>query len=583
MNINSIKTGPPTQVKTREPDDTEDQAIAGRAVIYVRVSSTQQADTDYDPEGFSIPAQREACTRKAGSLGLLVVDEFVDRGESAKTANRAGLQALLTRLEEGDITHVIVHKVDRLARNRADDVAIVMRIRGQGAQLVSATENIDETPSGLLLHGIMSSIAEFYSRNLATEIMKGTTQKAKTGGTPFRAPLGYLNSREIIDGREIRTIAIDPERAPLVRLAFDLYASGDYSLIELATILEARGLRSRPSRNRPAKVLGTNRLSTLLRNDYYVGALHYAGGSYQGRHAPLIGQETFDKVEAILASQRQSGERCWRHHSYLRGTLRCAQCGRRLFFTRAKGRRGGLYDYFICGGRTARICTQPHHRAEAVEAAVERHYATVQITDERRERVRGLLHTHLDQLAQIADRETSRARAEVIRLDNEERKLLTAHYADTISDHIYAEEQTRIRRQRAAADQLFQRHQVEHETIFDILDLALELTANTQTAYLQADPTERRLFNQAFFECIEIDTEEITGHTLADPFHQLANLNNHLAANNETSPTQARSGAHTKRTPATLSKDGGSYVPLMVEPRGLEPLTFWLPARRSPS
>jgi len=136
----------------------------GRAVIYIRVSSAQQANKDYDPEGFSIPAQREACLRKAENLGLQVVEEYVDKGESAKTANRAGLQALLKRLEERDITHVIVHKVDRLARNRADDVAIVMKIRGAGAHLVSVTENIDETPSGLLMHGIMSSIAEFYSR-----------------------------------------------------------------------------------------------------------------------------------------------------------------------------------------------------------------------------------------------------------------------------------------------------------------------------------------------------------------------------------------------------------------------------------
>ncbi|NDU78985.1 recombinase family protein, partial [Actinomadura sp. DSM 109109] len=158
------------------------------------------------PEGFSIPAQRDACLRKAAAVGAEVVEEFIDRGESAKTANRRGLQALLRRLGEGGITHVIVHKVDRLARNRADDVAIAMQIKGHGAQLVSATENIDETPSGLLLHGIMSSIAEFYSRNLATEIMKGTTQKASKGGTPFRAPVGYLNTREIIDGREIRTI-----------------------------------------------------------------------------------------------------------------------------------------------------------------------------------------------------------------------------------------------------------------------------------------------------------------------------------------------------------------------------------------
>src|SRR5579862_8777647 len=220
----------------------------GRALIYLRVSSSQQADKDYDPEGFSIPAQREACKRKAEAVNAIVVEEYVDRGESAKTANRAGLQALLTRLEEGDISHVICHKVDRLARNCADDVQIVMKIRQHGAQVVSATENIDETPSGLLLHGIMSSIAEFYSRNLATEIMKGSTQKAKSGGTLARAPLGYRNLREWIDDREIRTVGLDPERAPLVRAAFDLYATGNYTLSELAQILEERGLKSRATK-----------------------------------------------------------------------------------------------------------------------------------------------------------------------------------------------------------------------------------------------------------------------------------------------------------------------------------------------
>ena len=103
-----------------------------------------------------------------------------------------------------------MHKIDRLARNRADDVEINLTITEAGAQAVSVTENIDETPSGMLLHGIMSSIAEFYSRNLATEIIKGMHQKAKNGGTSCRAPLGYLNLREFNDGREIRTIGSTP-------------------------------------------------------------------------------------------------------------------------------------------------------------------------------------------------------------------------------------------------------------------------------------------------------------------------------------------------------------------------------------
>ncbi len=176
-----------------------------RAVIYLRVSTAQQADKDAEPEGYSIPAQREACRRKAEALGAEVAAEFVDRGESARSADRPELQAMLAFLKtDGEVDYVIVHKVDRLARNRADDVAISLALRATGVQLVSVTENIDETPSGKLLHGIMASIAEFYSANLATEIMKGSVQKAKTGGTPFMAPVGYSNVRDRIDGRDVR-------------------------------------------------------------------------------------------------------------------------------------------------------------------------------------------------------------------------------------------------------------------------------------------------------------------------------------------------------------------------------------------
>ncbi len=151
-------------------------------VSYLRVSSARQAETDYDEEGFSIPAQRGGCKRKAEAMSVpLAPDgEYVDRGESAKSADRPALQAMLERVEaDPRIGYVFVHKIDRLARNRADDIAIVARIRAAGAQIVSVSENVDETPSGSLLHGIMASIAEFYSRNLATEILKGSTQKAE--------------------------------------------------------------------------------------------------------------------------------------------------------------------------------------------------------------------------------------------------------------------------------------------------------------------------------------------------------------------------------------------------------------------
>ena len=85
--------------------------------------------------------------------------------------------------DAGDVDYVIVHKLDRLARNRADDVEINRAFDEAGVHLVSTSENIDQTPGGILLHGIMSSIAEFYSRNLANEVIKGMSEKARNGGT----------------------------------------------------------------------------------------------------------------------------------------------------------------------------------------------------------------------------------------------------------------------------------------------------------------------------------------------------------------------------------------------------------------
>ncbi len=165
------------------------------AVSYLRVSTREQAERGGTEEGFSIPAQREANARKADELGARIVREFIDAGESARSADRDGLQEMLAFIAASRVQFCIVHKLDRLARNRADDVKIHEALINAGVTLVSATESIDQTPSGMLVHGIMSSIAEFYSRNLAAEVTKGLTQKVAQGGTPGRAPIGYLNVR----------------------------------------------------------------------------------------------------------------------------------------------------------------------------------------------------------------------------------------------------------------------------------------------------------------------------------------------------------------------------------------------------
>ncbi|CEH02928.1 Recombinase [Propionibacterium freudenreichii] len=248
------------------------------AVSYLRVSTKEQAEKGGNAEGFSIPAQREANQRKADQLGATIVEEFVDAGESARKADRPELMRMIKYVATHKTSYCIVHKVDRLARNRADDVTIHLALKDAGVTLVSATENIDETPSGMLLHGIMSSIAEFYSRNLATEVVKGLSQKAAQGGTVTKAPIGYRNVGIRDDmGREIRTVEVDEERAKLVRWAFQVFASGDWTTSQLHKELVARGLTTLPTPRRPSKPIAKSTVHRMLTNPYYKGVIVYQG------------------------------------------------------------------------------------------------------------------------------------------------------------------------------------------------------------------------------------------------------------------------------------------------------------------
>ncbi|MFT4042909.1 MAG: recombinase family protein [Gordonia sp. (in: high G+C Gram-positive bacteria)] len=140
------------------------------SISYLRVSTRAQAQRDGEPEGLSIPAQRAAVDFTAASQKQTAVRmHFSDKDASARSADRPGLKAMLEYLGSNKVDYVFVHKLDRLARNRHDDVMITMAIKKSGATLVSCSENIDDTPSGMLVHGIISSIAEYYSRNLSTE------------------------------------------------------------------------------------------------------------------------------------------------------------------------------------------------------------------------------------------------------------------------------------------------------------------------------------------------------------------------------------------------------------------------------
>ncbi|WP_204693292.1 recombinase family protein [Geodermatophilus bullaregiensis] len=574
------------------------ESASATAVIYLRVSTKEQAERGGEAEGFSIPAQRQACYRKAEALGASVVEEFVDRGESARSADRPELQRLLQFLRQQPITYVVVHKVDPLARSRADDVMINLAIQQAGARLVSVSENIDETPSGMLLHGIMSSIAEFYSRNLGAEVSKGLVQKAAGGGTTGRAPVGYQNVIRSDHGRELRTVELDPERAPLMRWAFEAYAGGDWTLRGLLTELTARGLTTRPSKARTAKPLVLSHFTRLLKHPYYKGVVRYRGVEYPGRHEPLVSAELWQAVQDRLSAQGYAGEKQRLHHHYLKGSVFCGRCGSRLLVDHKTNRHGTRYEYFICAGRHERRtdCRQRALPIDVVEDLVEQEYQTIRLDAAAAAELQRLLRQEFraanEQL--VAERARQQHRREQLQAERE--KLLQAFYAGALPLDLLRSEQERISRELAIAAAYLQDADERLQRVLGTLDDALALAQDCYRAYALAEPKLRRQFNQVFFAKLLVFDDESVNRELAEPFRLLLapevqrdlrlrsiTIAELQALSHGWQTTARRPSASRQNEPLTASAVRGSRNNYLVELRGLEPLTPTLPGRRSRS
>jgi DNA invertase Pin-like site-specific DNA recombinase len=568
-------------------------------VVYVRVSPGKgQAAKADEPDGYSLPAQLSACKRKAATLKAVVIEEFIERSESAKTADRPELQRMLQFVKENSVKYVIVHKVDRLARNRADDVVINLAFQQAGAQLVSVSENIDQTPSGLLLHGIMSSIAEFYSRNLATEVIKGCVQKAKNGGTPSKAPVGYLNVRQIVNGLEGRTVEVDPVRGPLMAWAFEAYATGVWTIRSLLAELTDRGLTTAPGPRSPGRPLRVSHLHTLLRHPYYVGIVRYQGVLYPGKHTPLVEYETWQRVQELLTAKHLSGEKHREHPHYLKGSVFCGQCGSRLIVCHAKG-RGGTYPYFICSGRQAKRtdCKLRALHIELVEDAIAAHYATVQLCEKELVDVRAFLEEELSKLRLDSERERKAQERRLNNLEGERKKLLEAHYADAIPLDLLKTEQVRLTCEIANAENRLAEVESDFKKAESNLQRALTRVGDCMAAYREAAGPLRRQFNLAFFKRLLIDDEyNVTGE-LAEPFDTLLGDNLRRAAairaneelqgavedvirrrgavgvpfQNDQHPREPERSLVGAESGSSVSFRGGFSPASLVRPRGLEP------------
>ncbi len=319
-------------------------------LIYARVSTEEQAK-----EGQSIESQLRICQKYAQDNGIEIVSTFVDEGKSATNMNRPALQDLLVKVQakEPKIDAVLVQDTDRLARNTIDHLQIKAILRKNGTQVISVSQPIiDDSPEGNLVDTLLAATNAFQSQITGRKTSKVMEQKAQIGwfpgGTP---PLGYRNgdNPEPFSTLDRRIIFVQPEIGSLVREIFKMYASGRYTMADLADFLNEKGIKS-PTGGKIHQSL----IERTLGNPFYVGRFRWKSVEYAGKHKPLISQDLFAQVQRVILAHNQGGSRSRKHNFLLRGFLFCSDCGSRFWGEKHQNsdKEYSLYFCKSCGGGT---------------------------------------------------------------------------------------------------------------------------------------------------------------------------------------------------------------------------------------
>jgi site-specific DNA recombinase len=312
------------------------------AFSYARVSSREQ-----EREGYSIPAQRKLLAGYARTRGFSIKREFIDI-ESAKNPGRKEFTNMLHLLEtDGSCRIVLVEKTDRLYRNRTDALAFEALIEKRNVEIHLVKEGRiigkESRSQDKFMHDIHVAVAKHYVENLKEEVKKGMREKAEEGIYPGRAPIGYRNNSLT------RSIDVDPERAPMVKRIFELYASGEHSLLTLrSAVLNEIGLR-----------LSRSYFETILKNRFYLGYFVWQGVEYKGTHQSLISGHLFDRVQDVIAGRNKPKHR--KHAFAFAGLLRCAHDGCTVTAELQKGK----YVYYRCSHGRGK-CALPYMREQEV-------------------------------------------------------------------------------------------------------------------------------------------------------------------------------------------------------------------------
>jgi site-specific DNA recombinase len=448
-----------------------------------------------------LPEQKEAIERHAARNGLAVSQWFEER-ETAAKRGRPIWNQMLKLLRNGKAAGVVIHKIDRSARN-LKDWADLGELIDQGIEVHFANESLDlNSRGGRLSADIQAVVASDYIRNLREEAKKGIYGRLKQGFYPMRAPLGYL------DNGAAKPKTVDPVRGPLIRQAFELYAGGRFTILPLVDELYRIGLR-----NLAGTRVTRNGLSTILNNPFYMGLIRIraTGQVYAGNHEPLISKRLFDDVQDVLAGR--FNRRTKAHDFLFRRFITCKQCQYSLIGELQKG-----HVYYRCHTKS---CPMKGVREESVKNVVEHNLRQLQFTDAEKDylgaRIRGLKANWF----QEREKQVGNLTLKLEQVSERLSRLTDAFLDGTVEKEIYEERKASILFEKRSIEDRLNDLKSNRASIPEEIQKFIELAGDAYSLYkTPISDKKRRLLKTVTSNCYA-DAETID-FTYAIPFNQIA-------------------------------------------------------------
>ena len=322
-------------------------------VIYARYSSHNQREE-------SIEGQLRECKRYAQINDIAIVGEYIDRAISGKTDEREAFQRMIRDAEKGRFSVVIVYKLDRFARNRYDSATYKAKLKRCGVRLVSAMEQLTDSPESIILEAVLEGMAEYYSANLAQNIKRGMTENAmKCLATGGGRCLGYCTGPD-------KKYHIDEPAADTVRLIYELYDQGN----TYAHIIETLNSQGRKTLN--GTPFNKNSLHKILHNRRYIGDYVWSDIVIEGGMPQIVDRDLWERVQAKLKRREKASARARGEYDFiLSGKLFCGHCGKPMIGDSGTSKSGAKHYYYTCSTKKhGGDCKKKSVRAAVIENEV---------------------------------------------------------------------------------------------------------------------------------------------------------------------------------------------------------------------